>query len=148
MPLFSELRSDYPLNFSSFGCPDMDALKRPFRAMVSLADSFNFRSLMPAQCCSSERHPSTRKSTPTLAEATPPVAQFSRRLVERLAHPVEHRRTNVPRNIGAYFHELPASLRLRKSATCTPDAVYFAASFARVVGREQIVLSAARCAIC
>ena len=118
MPLFCELRSDSPLNFTSFGCPDMDALKRPFGAIVPLADLVNFQSLMPVQCCSSERNPSTSKSTPRLAQATPSVAQLWSRLVEQLAHPFELCRSNLRGNIGPCSRELTASLRLRKSPVC------------------------------
>jgi hypothetical protein len=42
MPPFSDLRSDYPLNFTLFGCLNVDALKRCFRAAVPPSDSVNF----------------------------------------------------------------------------------------------------------
>jgi hypothetical protein len=44
MPPFSDLRSDYPLNFTLFAYLKMDAFKSPFRAMPSPADSANLDS--------------------------------------------------------------------------------------------------------
>ena len=38
MPPFQDLRSDYPLTFTSFGCLDMGAFKHRSRAVVSRAD--------------------------------------------------------------------------------------------------------------
>jgi hypothetical protein len=46
MPLFSDFRSDYPLNFALFGCMHMDSMKRPFGALALSSDSVHFQSLI------------------------------------------------------------------------------------------------------
>ena len=53
MPQFSDLRSVYPLNFTSFGSLDIDALKHTAGAIVSPADSVNFQSLLDGIWCGS-----------------------------------------------------------------------------------------------
>jgi hypothetical protein len=115
MPPFSDLRSDYPLNLKLFGCLNVDALKRRFRAAVPPSDSVNFhpvihvevwfvswglahalplyspdvpdcdgnpnrtlpetRAHLTLQYCSPEGNPATTRSTQTLAQAAPSVAQ-------------------------------------------------------------------------
>ena len=159
MPSFSDLRSDYPLNFSLFACLFSGVLKHRFGATVvplppvglpsrtgenvwsvswvlaqaipsysrDFADNngkhhcilSEHRTHLTAQCCSSERNPPTNKSTHSLAQATPSVAQFWSRSIALLAHSSDRHRTNLRGNIGACLCELTASLQLRKAAACT-----------------------------
>src|SRR5882724_2059406 len=60
---FSDLRSDYPLNFTLFGCLDMDTLKRPFGALVLSSVSAHVQSrtggnLWLFWCVSADARPS------------------------------------------------------------------------------------------
>jgi len=115
MPSFSDLHSDYPLNFTLFGWLNMDGLKRRFGAAIPPSDSVNFHSVigvemrfvswglahalplyspdvpdrdgnpnrtlpetrthLTPQYCSPEGNPATNRSTHTLAQAAPSVAQ-------------------------------------------------------------------------
>lgn len=77
------------------------------------------RTHLTAQRCSSERKPPTNKSTLTLAQATPSIAQMWSRLVAPLAHPAERRRTSSRGNSGPCFSELTTCLQLHKSAAST-----------------------------
>ena len=158
MLAFSELHSDYPLNFTLFRCLYMGSLKHPFGAIVLSSESAHFLPLigdnvsffacvsvharpsysrdvaacdcnrrcfppesdmrLRAQCCSRERNPSARQSTPRLLQATPSAAPMWNCPVEQFAHPAGHRRTHLRGNGGPDFRELTAPLSLHKSAGC------------------------------
>jgi hypothetical protein len=122
MPSFSDLRSDYPLNFSLFECLFWGALKHRFVVTVLPVPPVGLHSRIGENAWSVSwvlpQVVPSKKSAYTLAQATPSVAQIWSRLVASLAHPAEQRRTNLRRNIGPSFRELTASLRLHKSAAC------------------------------
>lgn len=149
MPSFSDLRSDYPLNFSLFEYLFSGVLKHRFVATVLPARLVGLHSricetVWPVSWVLAHAVPSYSRDFPdnngkpycillenrthltaqcclshTLAQATPSVAQIRSRLVAPLAHPAEHRCTSSRANIGSHFREFTAALRLNKSAECT-----------------------------
>lgn len=114
MPPFRDLQSDYPLTFTWFRCLDMGAFKHRIRAIVSPADSVSCLLL--------------------IGGTVGLVSWFLTHAVPSYSSDVSESSVNPHRFPPASRTHLPAQF-------CSSERNPFVASFARAVGREQIVFS-------
>jgi len=123
MPLFSDLRSDYPLHLTLLERPYAGALKQSYRAIFCTGSRINF--------CSSACAPSASESTCGLTQLRASVREFQLHIDEQRTPPVEHRRAHLRGNTELDSRELAASLLSPKSAACVVVAVHMLSTSGR-----------------